>query len=148
MNDQADSQRSDDERGLDAEGIPPDDQQDDDVLLLEEIAEPPPKKPIMPPSRIVFLIFVVVAGAGIALESHARWGYTRTVKSLNQAFERDDKEGMGVYRTDLEQLVRGYPSRQYDEQTDTETFTWRGIRTHRLDVYYTDLDLVKSYETP
>ena len=148
MKDQADPDHSDDERGLDTGGTSPDDQQDDEVLLLEEIAEPPPKKPMMPPSRIAFLVFVVVAVVGIALESHARWGYTRTVKSLNQAFERDEEEGMGVYRTDLEQLVRGYPSRQYDEQADTETFTWKGIRTHRLEVQYTDLDLVKSYETP
>jgi len=120
----------------------------DETLAQGEAAEGATKKSKMPPSRIAFLVFVLVAVVVIVVELRARRSYTRTVESLNQAFEKGDQAGTGLYRKDLEKLIQGSPSRQYDEQTYTETFTWRGIRAHRLRVQYGNLDLVNSYDTP
>lgn len=150
MNDQSEQNRTDGENdhGPGEESLPEVEQiaeVEDEVLRPEEIAERPPNKSKMPPSRIAFLVFAVVAALAIVLELRARWSYTGTVESLNQAFEKAE---MGFYREDLEKLVRGSPSRDYNEQTRTETFTWRGIRAHRLEVQYGKMNFVERYGTP
>jgi hypothetical protein len=119
----------------------------EDVLSLEEIAEPVAKKPLLPPSRIAFLIFLIVAAVAIVLELHARRGYSRTVEDLNQAWERAQESGKGVYRDDLEELIHGWPSRAYDQEKRTEIFTWRGFRAHRLEVQYGSLNFIENYQT-
>ncbi|MBC8871274.1 MAG: hypothetical protein H8E44_17750 [Planctomycetes bacterium] len=151
MNDQSDQNRADGELDRGAEDTSPEIQQtseQDEVLAQGENAGRPPKKSKMPPSRIAFLVFVLVAAVAIVVELRARRSYTRTVEALNQAFEKQDQEGTGLYRKDLEKLIHGSPSRQSDELARTETFTWRGIRTHHLQVQYGDLDFVSSYSTP
>ena len=112
-----------------------------------EGAEPAKKKPLLPPSRIAFLIFVIVAAVAIVLEYRAKGAYTRTVEGLNQKWEKAQEAGEGLYRDDLEELIQGSPSRARDEQNRTETFTWRGIRAHRLEVQYGNLDFVETFRT-
>jgi hypothetical protein len=119
----------------------------EEVLSLEEIAEPVAKKPLLPPSRIAFLVFVIVAAVAIVLELRAKGGYTRTVERLNQEWEKAQESAEGFYRDDLEELIHGSPWRAYDEENRTETFTWRGIRAHRLEVQYGNLDFVENYRT-
>jgi len=151
MNDQFEQDRADGELDREVGDTSQESQQSpeqEEVLAQDEIAERPPKKSKMPPSRIAFLVFVLVATVAIVVELRARRSYTHTVESLNQAFEKLDQEGTGLYRKDLEQLIHGSPSRQSDEQARTETFTWRGIRAHRLRVQYGNFGLVSSYSTP
>jgi hypothetical protein len=112
-----------------------------------EGTEPAKKKPLLPPSRIAFLIFVIVAAVAIVLEYRAKGDYTRTVELLNEKWEEAQESGDGFYRDDLEDLIQGSPSRVRDEANRTETFTWRGIRAHRLEVQYGNLDFVEGFRT-
>ena len=151
MSDQSEQDRADGELDGGAGDTSPEIQptaEQDEVLTQNESAQRPPKKSKMPPSRIAFLVFVLVAAVAIVVELRARRSYTRTVEALDRAFEKLDQEGTGLYRKDLEQLIQGSPSRQSDEQARTETFTWRGIRAHRLRVQYGNFGLVSSYSTP
>jgi hypothetical protein len=126
---------------------PPDAGQEDDVLSLDEIAEPAPKKRRFPPSRIAFLAFVAVAAVVIVLELSARWGYTRTIEALNEAWEPAQESSQGLYREDVDKLIHGWPWREYDEKTRKETLTWRGLRAHRLEVEYGSMGFVQNYRT-
>jgi hypothetical protein len=153
MNDQSEQDRADAEREHDtSEETSPESpqtaEQEDRVLQQQEAAGGPRKKSKMPPSRIVFLVFVVIAAVAIGVELRARRNYTRTIEVLDQALEKGEKDGSAIYRKDLGTLVRGSPSRQYDEQTQTETFTWRGIRPHRLEVQYGRMEFVSGFRTP
>lgn len=113
----------------------------------QEAKRPVKKKPAMPPSRIAFLIFAAVAVVAIIVEAQARWGYSQTVKQLQQTWEEVQSTGEGLYRKDLEELVHGWPSREYDQQNQIETFAWRGIRSHRLRVRYSSGEFVVGFET-
>lgn len=159
MNDGSDQNRADGEpdRDLGEEMSPQLEQaaeQGDEVLQPVETSEGPARKSKMPPSRIAFLVFVVVAAVAIVVELSARRNFTRSVEALDQAlekgekYEKGEKGGSAVYRKDLDELFYGSPSKQYDEKTSTETFTWRGIRAHRLEVEYGVMEFVSRYKTP
>jgi hypothetical protein len=103
----------------------------------------------MPPSRIAFLVFVVLAAIVIILELRARSAHKGTLEAIDQAWEKAEKEGRGLYQEELDKLIQGSPSRERDEQTRTETFTWRGLlRPHRIKVEYGGGGFVKNYSTP
>jgi hypothetical protein len=91
-------------------------------------------------------IFVVIAAVLIVLEFRARQGYTRTVEEFDQAWQAAQQEGKGVYREDLDKLIHGGPSRELDQKRGMETFTWRGLRTYRLEVQYGDVGFVTSFQ--
>ena len=123
---------------------------DNEVDSQHGSAEPETKKAkkrALPPSRIAFLVFVAAAAVVIVVELWARWGYSRTVKGLDQTYEAAQQKGTGLYREDLEKLLCGSPGREYDQQKQQEIFTWRGIRTHRLQVLYDEGEFVASYRT-
>ncbi len=153
MNDESDQNRADGERDHDlGEEMSPEleqaAEQGDEVLQPVETSEGPARKPKMPPSRIAFLVFVVVAAVAIVVELSARRNFTRSVETLEKALEKGGKDGSAVYRKDLDKLFYGSPSKQYDEKTSTETFTWRGIRAHRLEVEYGVMEFVSGFKTP
>ena len=112
-----------------------------------EGAQPAKKKPLLPPSRIAFLIFVIVATVAIVFEWRARGNYEATVNSLSQEYEEVQESGAGFYRDDLMDLIQGSPSSVRDEASGTEIFTWQGIRAHRLEVQYGNLDFIESFRT-
>ena len=94
-----------------------------------------PKKPALPPSRIALLIFVLAAAVVIVLEVHARWQCTGSYKAIEDALAKDEEQGKGLYRKDLDELLCGSPSREM--VGGTETFTWRGIlRSYRMKIDY------------
>ena len=109
--------------------------------------ERPAKKRLVTPSRIVLLVLVIVAAAVAAFELRARSQFNRTVEDFSEAWEAAEQDGTGVYRADLENLMRGSPLEERDPETGSETFTWRGIRTYRLEVQYGSADLVSSFKT-
>ena len=124
--------------------------QDPKVVSQQRSAEPgtkAPKKRRLPPSRIAFLIFVAAAAVVIGLELPALWAYSRTVKGLDQKYEAAQQQGKGLYRKDLDKLLCGSPARKYDQEKQKESFTWRGIRTHQLQVQYGEGGFVASYRT-
>jgi len=118
----------------------------EEISRQEETAAAP-KKRALPPSRIVFLVFVALAGIVIVIELRARWTYTSTVERIDQAWETASEEGKGLYRGDLDKLIGGSPTREYDQKLRLETITWRGIRSHGLEVQYGQGDFVTNYKT-
>jgi hypothetical protein len=113
-----------------------------------QVVQPAKKKPAMPPYRIALLVFVLIAVVAIIFELRARSAYTGTVEAIDQATEEAEQAGDGLYAEDLEKLIKGSPSREKNEETKTETFTWRGIKAHRLEVQYGVGGFVSSYRTP
>ena len=110
-------------------------------------AERPAKKRRLTTSRIVLLVLVIVAAAVFVVEFRAQREFNRTVDDLSRAWEAAEQTGTGIYRADIEKLIRGSPSRERDEAARAETFTWRGIREHRLQVQYGSGDFVNSFKT-
>jgi hypothetical protein len=109
--------------------------------------ERPAKKRLLTPSRIVLFVLVIVAAAVFTFEFRALSAFNRTVQDLARAWETGEETGKGMYRADLEKLIHGSPLKERDAETGTETFTWRGIRAHRLEVQYGSADLVSSFKT-
>ena len=109
--------------------------------------ERPAKKRLLTPSRIVLCILVIVAAVAFPFEFLALNAFNRTVEDLSGVWEAAEQEGTGVDRADIEKLIHGSPSRVSDETTRSETFTWRGIRAHRLQVHYGSGDFVDSFKT-
>jgi hypothetical protein len=146
MNDEPEQDRPqvDDSEEVQPEGPPPSAQAEE--VPFEEQAAAPAKKPRSRVWRIACLVFVVIAAVLIVLEFRARQGYTRTVEEFDQAWQAAQQEGKGVYREDLDKLIHGGPSRELDQKRGMETFTWRGLRTYRLEVQYGDVGFVTSFQ--
>ena len=109
--------------------------------------ERPAKKRFLTFSRIVLCILVILAAAVFVVEFRTQREFNRTVEDLSRAWEAAEQDGTGVYRADIAELIHGSPSRVSDETTRMETFTWRGIRPHRLQVHYRSGDFVDSFKT-
>jgi hypothetical protein len=114
----------------------------------EPVSQPPKKKPVMPPYRIALLVFVLIAVVAIIFELRARSAYTGTVEAIDQASEEAEQRGDGLYAKDLEELIKGSPKRERNEEKNTEVLTWRGLKAHRLEVQYGAGGFVSSYQTP
>ncbi len=99
-----------------------------------------PTKRRLPPSRIALLVFVAVAAVVIVLELRARWSFSSTYNAVDAAIAAGNKDAEGLYRDDLDKIVRGSPARktvQTDGDVKEELFTWRGVlQTYRMRLYY------------
>ncbi len=122
-------------------------QQDDQAAQPQVAGHSSGKKRLLPPSRIAFLAFVAIAAVVIVVEIRARWTYTRSVQAINQAWEAAARKGKPLYRADIQRLICGWPSSEYDRLKREEIFTWRGVRTHRLQVRYGKGEFVQTYQT-
>lgn len=110
-------------------------------------AERPAKKRLLTPSRIVLFVLVIVAAAVFVVEFRAQREFNRTIEDVSRAWETSEQMGTGMYRADLVELMHGSPDSQRDEAARSETFTWKGIREHRLRVEYGSGDFVNSFRT-
>jgi hypothetical protein len=125
---------------------PPPAEQAEEVPFEEQAAEAPAKKPRSRAWRIACLGFVVLAAVAIFLQLRAQHNYNRTANELNEAWEKAEQEGKGLYRKDLDQFIYGSPSREFNAEKRTEVFTWRGLRTFRLEVQYGSGGFVTSFQ--
>jgi hypothetical protein len=100
---------------------------------------PPSKKRTMPASRIALLVFVALASVAIVWELQARWSFNRSFQTVEKAMTEGERSSRGLYRKDLDDLLYGFPVREYDETAQTERITWCGVywwRPFRMQVTY------------
>ena len=108
--------------------------------------DPGPKKPLLPVSRILVLIFVVVAAGVIVLELRTRAAYNSSYEAVDAAIAAGEESGEGFFKKDVDPLLRGSPEREADPGGG-ETFTWRGIlQSYKMRLSYGAGDFVERIE--
>ena len=99
-----------------------------------------PKKKGLPASRIVFLVLVAAVAVVIAWELYARWAFSATYRAVDDAISAGNKEAEGLYREDLDKVLRGSPIREANEadgEVKDELFTWQGVlQTYHMRLQY------------
>jgi len=90
------------------------------------------KKPVMPISRIVVIVFVIVAAIVIVWELRVRSQWDATYKAV--ASQIDDEQNP-LSKKDLDKLIRGSPRREPNQ--NQELFIWSGIlQKYRMRLHY------------
>lgn len=114
----------------------------------QESPTPQPKKRLLPASRIALLIFAALAAVVIVLELRARLPYQSSVKRVEQAMDEAAEQGQAFYQKELDELLSGNPTREYDDEQQIEWITWRGaLKKYRMRLRYGTAGFVQGYET-
>jgi|GEM_PF-2454880 hypothetical protein len=97
------------------------------------------KKPVLPISRIVVIVFVIVAAIVIVWELRVRSQWDATYKAVASQIEDEQKP---LSKKDLDKLIQGSPQRKPDK--NQELFIWQGIlQKYRMRLHYSGEMVIK-----
>ena len=106
----------------------------------------PKKGPLLPLSRILLLVFVVLAAVVIVQELRVRHAFNSSYEAVDGAIVAGDSSGEGFYKKDVDALLRGSPLREPD-QASAEVFTWGGLlQKYRMRLQYAEDGFVEKIE--
>lgn len=99
---------------------------------MHNASEQVPKKPVLPVSRIVVIVFVIVAAIVIVLEVRVRSQWNATYQAIAAEIEQEAP----VSKKDVDQYIKGSPRRESPDKNQ-EVFIWSGLlRKYRMRLRY------------
>jgi len=99
---------------------------------MHNASAPTAKKSLMPISRIVVIVFVVVATLIIVWELRVRSQWNATYNAIASQIEKEET----LSKKELDKYLKGSPNREQPDKNQ-ELFIWSGIlQKYRIRLYY------------